>query len=65
MARPLTEVELGIGYLTEKVEEMGSSRKKEEGASWSFTMVAGAGLLVDGRGGGFKQVDIRSKSLQG
>lgn len=35
------------------------------GASWSFTMVAGAGLLIEGRGGGLKQVDIRSKTPQG
>lgn len=32
MARPLTEVELGIGYLTEKVEEIGVFKEERRGS---------------------------------
>lgn len=53
-------MELGIGSLTEKVEETRILKRKGEGASWFLTMVEeGAGFLTEVRRGGLKQVDVR------
>lgn len=58
-------MELGIGYLTEKVEEIGVFKEERRGGFMVLHSGGGAGLLTEGRGGGLTQVDIRSKAPQG
>lgn len=45
------------------MDEIGVVKEERRGVSWSLPMVEeGAGLLIEGRGGGFKQVSVGGKT---